>query len=158
MKRAFTIAALIAALAGNLTAAEKTVKVFILAGQSNMVGHGKTEMGRNPEYDKEDKSTHGEVKNGIGSLRWFVEKNEAKFGAKGTMPLMDSEGEWLVRDDVFVHFTYEGGEKKGQLEPSFGKGSWFGPEFGFGHVVGDHLEEPVLIIKTSNPKWFKREQ
>jgi len=149
MKKALTIAALIAALASNLMGAEKTVKVFILAGQSNMVGHGKTEMGRNPKYDKEDKSTHREVQNGIGSLRWFVERNEVRFGAKGTMPLMDSEGKWLVRDDVFVHFTYEGGEKKGQLGPSFGKGSWFGPEFGFGHVVGDHLEDPVLIIKTS---------
>ena len=133
----------------NLLAAENTVKVFILAGQSNMVGHGKTEMGRNPKYNKEDKSTHREVQDGIGSLRWYVGKNEDKYGAKGKMPLMDSHGQWLVRDDVYVHFTYERGTKKGKLNPKFGKGSWFGPEFGFGHVVGDHLEDPVLIIKTS---------
>ena len=32
-------------------AADKPVKVFILSGQSNMVGHGKTRDGLNPEYD-----------------------------------------------------------------------------------------------------------
>jgi len=149
MKKQMAIAALLAFMAGNLMAGEKTVKVFILAGQSNMVGHGKTEYGRNPKYDKNDKSTHHEVKNGIGSLRWYVGKNEAKYGAKGEMPLMDAEGKWLVRDDVFVHFTYEKGKEKGKLKPSFGKGSWFGPEFGFGHIVGNHCKEPVLIIKTA---------
>lgn len=149
MNKSFTVAALTVALACNLIAADKTVKIFILAGQSNMVGHGKVEMGRNPKYDQDDKSTHREAQDGIGSLRWYVGKNEGKYGAKGTMPLMDSEGKWRVRDDVFVHFTYEGGEEKGKLKPSFGKGKWFGPEFGFGHVVGDHLKEPVLIIKTS---------
>ena len=140
---------LLTLLAGNLFGAEKTVKVFILAGQSNMVGHGKTEMGRNPNYNKEDKASQREVPNGIGSLRWYVAKNEKDYGAKGKMPLMDANGEWLEREDVFVHFTYEGGTKKGKLTPSFGKGRWFGPEYGFGHVVGDHLKEPVLIIKTS---------
>jgi hypothetical protein len=34
----------------------KMVKVFILAGQSNMVGHGKVEDGLNPQYDPKDKS------------------------------------------------------------------------------------------------------
>jgi hypothetical protein len=34
------------------TAADKPVKVFVLAGQSNMVGHGKTRDGLNPEYDE----------------------------------------------------------------------------------------------------------
>ncbi|HUT13878.1 MAG TPA: sialate O-acetylesterase [Thermoguttaceae bacterium] len=29
------------------------VKVFILAGQSNMEGHGKLEWGRDPNYDPE---------------------------------------------------------------------------------------------------------
>ena len=33
------------------TASDKPVNVLILAGQSNMVGHGKTRDGLNPEYD-----------------------------------------------------------------------------------------------------------
>ena len=37
------------------------VQVFILAGQSNMVGHGKADDG------------HGDVKGAIGSLRYQVE-------------------------------------------------------------------------------------
>ena len=47
----------------------KGIKVFILAGQSNMVGYGKTEMGGNPEWKKGDKSKPKEIKAGKGCLR-----------------------------------------------------------------------------------------
>jgi hypothetical protein len=42
-------------------AASKPLKVFILAGQSNMVGHGKVEEGRDPAGGKK------EVGGGLGS-------------------------------------------------------------------------------------------
>lgn len=125
------------ALAG---AAEPTVKVFILAGQSNMVGHGKVEMGRDPSV-AEGKAP--EVKGGIGCLRYLVETDPKKYGA-----LVDDNGDWVVRDDVWLWSTTDKGEK-GPLTVGGGKGGWFGPEFAFGHVVGNHLEEPVLIIKTA---------
>ncbi|MBC8347830.1 MAG: sialate O-acetylesterase [Verrucomicrobia bacterium] len=127
----------------------KEIKVFILAGQSNMVGHGKVEQGRSPDYDKNDKETHREVKGGIGSLRHLA--TDPKTAPK-YKHLLDAKGNWVVRDDTWIYSTATGGgnkDQQGKLTVGFGAGVWFGPEFAFGHVVGDALDEPVLIIKTS---------
>ncbi|MFK7850870.1 MAG: sialate O-acetylesterase [Akkermansiaceae bacterium] len=123
--------------------AAKELKVFILAGQSNMVGHGKVEMGRDPNGGKK------EVQDGIGSIRWMVNEDPKRFGSEGKLPLIDSDGKWLKRDDVWIHSTTEKGTEKGSLSTGFGKGNWIGPEFAFGHVVGEAISEPVLIIKTA---------
>ena len=45
------------------------VKVFILAGQSNMVGHGKSEWGRNPDYDPADPESDEYI---IGGLKTTI--------------------------------------------------------------------------------------
>ncbi len=132
-------------LAGTATAAPPTVKVFILAGQSNMVGHGKVEYGRNPNYDKNEKGSKQEIPGGIGGLRYLLTQPKTHAQYKH---LADADGKWVVRDDVWIYSTTSG-KDKGQLTVGFGQGSWFGPELGFGHVVGDHLDSPVLIIKTA---------
>ena len=49
----------------------KGVQVFILAGQSNMVGHGKADEG------------HDDVKGAIGSLRYQVEHDPQKLRSPG---------------------------------------------------------------------------
>ena len=123
----------------------RTLKVFILAGQSNMVGHGKVEFGRNPNYDKEVKGSPREIKGGIGGLR-NLSTDPAT--SKEYRHLLDRENNWIQRDDVLIYSTAPGKEK-GKLSVGFGKGNWFGPELGFGTVVGNHFEEPVLIIKTA---------
>jgi hypothetical protein len=123
----------------------KTVKVFILAGQSNMVGHGKVEMGRNPEYNKDEKGSKREIKGGIGCLRSLATDPKTSNIYKH---LLGSEGKWLERDDVWIYSTTSG-KAKGKLSVGFGQGIWFGPELGFGCVLGDHLQQPVLIIKTA---------
>ncbi|OVE74838.1 hypothetical protein BVX97_06150 [bacterium E08(2017)] len=123
----------------------KTVKVFILAGQSNMVGHGKVENGRNPDYDPEDPKTKKEVPSGLGSLRYLLTNPKT---ASQYQHLADDAGNWIIRDDVWIYSTASG-KQKGKLTTGFGKGAWFGPELGFGHIVGDHLDDPVLIIKTA---------
>lgn len=141
------------------------VQVFILAGQSNMVGHGKTRDGLNPEFDAsqpQSKTNRREIPGGIGGLDWAVKSMPETFGPNGTDPLVDAGGEWLVRDDVSVYSRIEVFKDKknpGQLTPGvtqkgrhtvgFGKGSWNGPEYGFGHVVGNALDEDVLIIKVA---------
>jgi hypothetical protein len=129
-----------AILPGITGAAPAPVKVFILAGQSNMVGHGKVEMGRDPAAAGKKAK---EVKGGIGSLRYLVKNDPGKYGG-----LVDKKNHWIVRDDVWIWSTTDKGEK-GKLTVGFGAGGWIGPEFGFGHVIGDQLDEPVLIIKTS---------
>ena len=146
------------------------VQVFILAGQSNMVGHGKALNGRNPAFDPgqpQSAANRREVPGGIGSLAWAVETMPYVYGAEGTDPLVDAEGEWLVRDDVKVYARMEvfrdaerpgeltsGVTRKGGHTVGFGKADgggqrWIGPEFGFGHVVGAALDQDVLLIKVA---------
>ena len=141
------------------------LKVFILAGQSNMVGHGKTQDGLNPEYDTDQPQSatnRREIPGGIGSLVWAVKNRPETFGLNGTDPLVDENGDWIIRDDVSVYSRIEvfedrknpgelteGRIEKGQHTVGFGKGSWNGPEYGFGHIVGNALEQDVLIIKVA---------
>ena len=140
---------LVLALAGCVTmggSKAKTVKVFILAGQSNMVGHGKVEMGRNPKWTKNSKGIPREIKGGIGGLRSLATDPETN---KTYGKFLGADGKWIERDDVLIDATADGKRKKGKLSVGYGPGIWFGPELGFGWEVGDHLDEPVLIIKTS---------
>ncbi len=136
-------------------AADKPIKVFILAGQSNMVGHGKAEEGRNPKFDPkapEGKDNPKEIPGGLGSMRAMVNENLGKFGPKGTTPLVDADGKWLARKDVKIYAYCDEQTKKGDLTVGYaapGATTWIGPEFGFGHAVGNALTEDVLIIKVS---------
>ncbi|MBI1337959.1 MAG: sialate O-acetylesterase [Phycisphaera sp.] len=130
------------------SALSKEVQVFILAGQSNMVGHGKVETGREPNTFEPRKSAK-EVKGGLGSLRDMVNKHPDLFGPKGKTPIVDDAGKWLVRSDVFIDCVADNKDVKGQLTTGFGAGQWIGPEFSFGFTVGDAIKDPVLIIKTS---------
>jgi len=103
----------------------KPVKVFILSGQSNMVGFGRV---GGPEQ---------------GTLQTIV-KSENKFPN-----LVDGTGAWIVRNDVMYRGVISAiGD--GPLAPGFGANSGsFGPELGFGKVMGYYHDEPVLLIKTS---------
>lgn len=125
--------------------AEKKVLVFVLAGQSNMVGHGKVEMGLNPEYKPGEKGTPREIKGGKAGLRYLVSNPDT---AETFEHLVDADGKWVEREDVWIYSTAPGKET-GKLTVGFGKGSWFGPELGFGHEVGDAVDQPVLLIKTA---------
>lgn len=116
------------------------VQVFILAGQSNMVGHGKADDG------------HGDVKGAIGSLRYQVDHDPKNYGH-----LVNKDGTWKVRDDVKVWWRDSDINSpravlKGNLKIGYSQSrnpGWIGPEYGFGWVVGDKLEQPVLIVKTA---------
>ncbi|MCA8963162.1 MAG: hypothetical protein KDC38_21720, partial [Planctomycetes bacterium] len=123
--------ALVATTCVVAVAKEPTVKVFILAGQSNMEGHGKVEYGRNPDFDPNTKGSPQEIKGGLGGLRYLATHPDtvAKY-----RHLLDADGNWIVRNDVWVYTTTPGREK-GPLTVGYGKGAWFGPEFAFGHVL-----------------------
>lgn len=117
---------------------EPKIKVFILAGQSNMVGHGKSEEGHSGPGT-------------IGSLRYEVDHDDAHYGH-----LVDADGNWIARSDVKVWWRdSELGEPravlKGDLDIGFSQSrnpDWIGPEYSFGWVLGDFFAEPVLLIKT----------
>ena len=105
----------------------KPVKVFILMGQSNMVGFGKV------DGDKE------------GSLQHAVkQENLYPF-------LVDEAGNWTERQDVRnvrVMVDRGGGMRVFNNEWMTIKGRTIGPEIGIGHQVGNALDEPVLILKS----------
>ncbi len=135
-------------------AAEKPVKVFILAGQSNMVGHGKAEEGANPAFfiaPKGGKKIPREIPGGEGSLRFLVNHQPQKYGPNGTEPLVGANGKWLVDHNVKVYSYCDGTTKKGDLIIGYGanNGAWIGPEYGFGWVVDRAIKGKVLLIKVS---------
>ena len=65
---------------------------------------------------------------------------------KGMYPyLIDENRQWKPRDDVW----YKGVVAAVGSRWLGVSGGRIGPELGFGHAVGNHYEEPVLILKTS---------
>ncbi len=97
------------------------VKVFILAGQSNMQGQA-----------------------ALRTLEYLVYHPDT---AQQYEHLKDRWGDWVRRNDVWVWTT--DGERFGSLKPGFGASEWkFGPELGFGWAVAEHLDQQVLLIKT----------
>lgn len=101
------------------------LKVFILSGQSNMQGHAATNtldyLGEDPKYGK----LLGKIKG--------------------------KDGSWKVRDDVWIWYNQG---KKGDLSIGYGAlkgphGPYFGPELAFGIVMGECLDEQVLLIKVA---------
>ncbi|MEC8162516.1 MAG: sialate O-acetylesterase [Planctomycetota bacterium] len=114
------------------------VLVFILAGQSNMEGQGVVDLDHPMYYNS-----------GRGTLLKLANdpKNRAKMGHVRT-----PAGDWVVRDDVYCRFVTRNGLKKGPLSIGFagypGK-HHIGPEFQFGHVIGDAVDAPVVLIKTA---------
>ena len=112
---------------------DKPVKVFILLGQSNMLGFGRPSPADQP-----------------GTLEFMIQQ-------KHKYPhLVDDAGAWTERQDVrFVHVMDKRGVPFDNMDEFADlKNQWlkvngnFGPEIGFGHIMGHIHEEPVLILKA----------
>lgn len=118
--RIFLALFVLAAGAANCPAADapKTVKVFILAGQSNMEGKA-------PNALLEHQARDPKTKDLFAHLR--------------------QDDKWIVRDDVFVKFL----ERHGPLTIGFGSPGRTGVELEFGHLMGNHFEEPVILVKAA---------
>ena len=138
-KIGLTLTSLLLALAASASAVElpdpdgkpadmsKPVQVYILLGQSNMLGFGKV---------AEDKD---------GTLEHAVK-------TKKLYPyLVDDEGNWTERKDVRnvrVMGSGLGGMRLFKNEWMTIKGGKIGPEIGIGHHVGEATEAPVLVLKS----------
>jgi len=116
----FTIACLTACLllASPLYAADKPVKVFILAGQSNMEGKA-------PNTLLDYQASGATTKDLFAHLR--------------------KDDKWIVRDDVFIKFL----DRKGPLTVGYGSPGRTGVELEFGTMMGNHFDEPVILIKAA---------
>ena len=96
------------------------LKVFILAGDSNCEGKAATTL-------LEHLITHPET-------------------AATYKHLKSADGKWAVRDDVWIRYL----GRNGNLTVGYGGAeSQFGIELQFGNVIGDHLQNQALLIKTA---------
>ena len=113
-------------------------KVFILAGQSNMEGQAVVDLA-GKDYNQ-----------GRGTLLTLM--GDPVLGPK-LKHLKDDSGEWATRKDVWVRYQPEQGLLKaaplGLGFTPYGDKHHFGPELEFGHVLGNALANPVLLIKTA---------
>ncbi len=55
------------------------------------------------------------------------------------------DGKWIERDDVFIKYL----TRHGKLTYGYGSRGRTGSEMAFGFAMGDHFDEPVLIIKAA---------
>jgi hypothetical protein len=131
MKLALLLAA-VAAL--TVPAHAKPLRVFILAGQSNMEGHAKTETF---DYIGDDPTTAPLL--------------SQMLGPDGKPKVC--EGAWI---SFFTGTGDQNGEGFGKLTAGYGSrrnpeqdGGKIGPEFTFGLTMDAAFEEPVLLIKAA---------
>jgi len=104
----------------------KPVQVFILLGQSNMLGFGKV--------DPEDKN---------GTLTHAI-KTKNKYPH-----LVDDEGGWTQRADVrYVQVMHRNGQMSTLRNEWLTVKGNVGPELQVGHIMGHVLDEPVLVLKS----------
>ena len=102
------------------------VKVYIMAGQSNMVGIGYINS------------------NEPGSLN-TITRVDNKFPN-----LIDASSNFTERNDVIYRGVVTANDNNGPLTINQGGGNdRVGPELGFGHVMGYYHGEPVLLVKAS---------
>ncbi|MCE2961416.1 MAG: sialate O-acetylesterase [Akkermansiaceae bacterium] len=106
----------------------KPVKVFIIMGQSNTL-----EMGKVAGADKDD------------TLEGAVKKD------KMYPFLVDEAGAWTVRKDVRNVGIMQKGDSGNVYRNDWltVSGNKIGIELGIGHKLGDAIEEPVMILKSS---------
>ncbi|MEM7393339.1 MAG: sialate O-acetylesterase, partial [Verrucomicrobiota bacterium] len=100
------------------------VKVYIMIGERNMVGHGLRDGGK------------GSLSNITGTDKKFPH-------------LLDAAEDWTVRNDVRYRGLMSAIGNEWLSEGNGAAGDRFGPELGFGHVLGYHHNEPVVIVKVS---------
>jgi hypothetical protein len=118
--------------------AKGSVKVSILAGQSNLEGQSVVDLAGKDYND--GKGTHA-----------TLIKDPAK--ASLFKHLQDSKGNWAERDDVWVRYQREKSALlAGPLKCGYsvyGDPHPFGSELQFGHVIGDAIDNQVLLVKTA---------
>lgn len=105
------------------------VRVFVLAGQSNMQGFGAID----------DPQGHP------GSLIDVVQNDE-----NGAWSTIGSENNWTTLEDAFLYFERDQGTIKSNI--TVGQGAFsdlIGPELMFAHQLDEYYEDPILIIKTA---------
>ncbi|MBK8080311.1 MAG: T9SS type A sorting domain-containing protein [Saprospiraceae bacterium] len=105
------------------------VRVFVLAGQSNMEGYG----------------TIDDAENDPGSLHDVIQND-----VQGSWSQIGEKDNWTILDNAFLYFERNGETIKSKV--TVGQGAYaglIGPELMFAHQLDEFYEDPILIIKTA---------
>lgn len=105
------------------------LRVFVLAGQSNMQGQGSIS---DPEDDP-------------GSLIDIIERD-----SDGAWSEIGNQDNWVTLDDAYIY--YEGDNETIASNVTVGQGAdsnLIGPELMFAHRLDEFYDDPILIIKTA---------
>ncbi|MDX1681335.1 MAG: sialate O-acetylesterase [Akkermansiaceae bacterium] len=125
------------AASSQIMAEAKPLKVYILAGQSNMQGQAKVETIERLQYEGGDLEMYKAMTGDDG-------KPDAPEGVYGV---------YFSNGDIRKGEPRPLLEKAGPLLPGFaedpGPKERFGPAYTFGIYMHKHLNEPILIIKTA---------
>jgi hypothetical protein len=115
-----------------VTRQEKTpekVRVFVLAGQSNMQGFGSIS---DPENDP-------------GSLIDVIQNDD-----DGNWSEIGTVGDWNTLDGAYLYFANNGDTIRANVTVGQGANpNLIGPELMFAHQLDAYYDDPVLIIKTA---------
>lgn len=104
--------------------AERPLKVFILAGQSNMQGHAHV---RTLPHLQGDPTTEPLL-----------------------VEILDADGKPKTHEQIGISYLSSDGVKQGRLTTGYGASEdKIGPELTFGICLQQTLDEPILIIKTA---------
>jgi len=106
------------------------VKVFVFLGDSTILGQGLIADKRKPRAGRP------------GTLDELVLNPTTSNQYKH---LLNANGGWAYRSDVWVQWHQR---RAGNLSIGYGeRNNMIGPELGFGHSIGNHLNQQVLIFK-----------
>ena len=124
------------------------LKVFILAGQSNMEGHGNVPLDAQRIVQLKERGHYERDKRNYLQFLAHDAEDQQHFHH-----LLTREKEWVVRDDVWFAWNRDGhSAKEFNTRLTVGLGAserQIGPELMFGHIMGNYFDEPVLLIKTA---------
>ncbi len=104
----------------------KPVQVFILLGQSNMLGFGKVSGGEGSlEHAVREKDRYPYLVDDAGNWTERQDVRNVRVMGSGTGPMRVFNNEWLTIS-----------------------GRHIGPEIGIGHYLGQAVDAPVLLLKS----------
>ncbi|GAB5405628.1 MAG: hypothetical protein Aurels2KO_38590 [Aureliella sp.] len=115
---------------GKPTNMKQPVQVYILLGQSNMLGFGKVQPGKS--------GPDGSLKHAVGEKKLYPY-------------LVSDQGGWIERRDVRnvrVMGSGLGGSRVLANDWLTVKGKTIGPEIGIGHQLGNSIDAPVMLLKS----------
>ncbi|MDX1564326.1 MAG: sialate O-acetylesterase [Phycisphaeraceae bacterium] len=138
-KRILFFASAVLCFTLTIQAAGKPLKVYILAGQSNMQGQARKSTMAGMAADPATRPLYEKMMDQDGDFRVFEEIRVAALN--GTL-----ENPTTRNGPLTIGF---GGALNGRPGGRGKQANRFGPEIAFGITMHEHLREPILLIKAS---------